>query len=124
MRFVFLIVLLAFPADAADNERAAFYGTWGTVKQCARAPIKPGGTVLAAPFEISQDWLKHGRVWCRLKWFPLQPREDGFFTGAEAQCGEDSVRDYVLRMDLSGDGLTLRWDLFRSSGPLARCPSS
>ena len=120
MRYALLIVLLAFPATA--GERTVFYGTWGTAEQCARAPIKPGGTVLAQPFEIGAGWLKQGRIWCRLRWFPVQPREDGSFTGANAQCGEDAVRDYILRMELSGDDLTLRWGLLRSNGPLRRCP--
>lgn len=123
MRCAFLIALLAFAAfPAAADERAVLYGTWGTQKQCARAPIKPGGSVPAEPFEISAGWLRQGRIWCRLRWFPIQAREDGFFTGANAQCGEDAVRDYFLRMELSGNDLTLRWNLLQSNGPLARCP--
>ena len=123
MRYALLFILIAFPAAAADD-RATFYGTWGTAKQCARTPLKPGGTVLAAPFEINSQWLKHGNVWCRLNWFPIQPREDGAFTGARAQCGEDSIRDYFLRMERSGKELTLRWGLLLSNGPLVRCPIS
>lgn len=122
MRYAFLIVLLAFPAAA--DERAVFYGTWGTAKQCSRAPVKPGGTVLAAPFEISPEWLRQGQIWCRLSWFPIEPRGDGFFSGARAQCGEDTVRDYMLGVELSGGELTLRWDFPLSSGPLARCPDT
>ncbi|MEM8812626.1 MAG: hypothetical protein AAGF59_08415 [Pseudomonadota bacterium] len=122
MRLFLLIAFLALPAAADD--RAVFYGTWGTPQQCARAPIKPGATVLAEPFEIGSEWLKQGRVWCRLNWGPIQPREDGFFSGADVQCGEDSVRQYFLRMDLTGETLTLRWDLLLSNGPLARCPAS
>lgn len=120
MRYVFLIALLASTAAASDD-RAVFYGTWGTEKQCARALIKPGGTVVAEPFEIRPGWLRQGRTWCRLNWFPVQPREDGFFTGANAQCGEDAIRSYFLRMELSGNALMLRWDLSHSNGPLARC---
>lgn len=124
MRCAFLIFLLAFPAAAAADEREVFYGTWGTAEQCARAPLKPGGTVLAEPFEISADWLRQGRFWCRLTWGPMERREDGLFTGAHAQCGEDSVRGYFLGMTLSGDDLTLRWHFPFSNGPLARCQGS
>ena len=129
MRPAFLIALLAFPAaviagTAEEGERADFFGTWGTAQQCARAPIKPGGTVLAEPFEIRPGWLRQGRIWCRLRWFPIESRGDGLFTGANAQCGEDAVRGYFLRMELSGDDLTLRWGLQRSNGPLARCSGS
>lgn len=124
MRHALLLSFLAFPAAAAADERAVFYGTWGTEQQCTRVPIKPGGTVLAEPFEIRPGWLRQGRIWCRLKWFPIQTRKDGFFTGANAQCGEDAVRDYRLRMELSGKDLTLRWGSLQSNGPLARCPGS
>ncbi len=122
MRYAFLILLLATPAVA--DERDVFYGTWGTSKQCSRAPIKPGGTVLAEPFKISSDWLEQGQIWCRLKWYPMQRREGGVFTAAQAQCGEDSVRDYYLRMELSDDRLTLRWNFLLSNGPMVRCPGA
>lgn len=127
MRYIFLIILftlpptaLTFPAAAAD-ERKAFYGTWGTDNQCARALIKPGGTVTAEPFEISADWLRQGRLWCRLNWFSVETRENGLYSGAHAQCGEDSVRDYSLRIGLSGEDLTLRWNLLLKNGPLKLC---
>ncbi|MEM1420138.1 MAG: hypothetical protein AAF661_03225 [Pseudomonadota bacterium] len=114
-----LFAILAPPASA--DERELFYGTWGTPAQCARAPIKPGGTVLAEPFEIGEEWLRHGQIWCRLRWFPVEPRASGFFTGANAQCGEDAVRGYFLGMVLEDGDLTLRWDFPLSNGPLSRC---
>ncbi|MEM7506965.1 MAG: hypothetical protein AAF415_09460 [Pseudomonadota bacterium] len=119
MRCAVLIALLASPV--ASEEREVFYGTWGTPEQCTGTPIKPGGTVRAEPFEINPEWLRHGEVWCRLSWFPVEPREDGFFTGAQAQCGEDAVRGYRLGMELSGDELLLRWGFLLSNGPLQRC---
>ena len=122
MRFALLILLLAGPAAA--DERKVFYGTWGTEKQCSNKPIKPGGTVLAQPFTIGPDWLGHGAVWCRLSWLAVEPRQDGAFTGVRAQCGEDSVRGFFIRLDLSRDRLTLRWDFPVTNGPLMRCPAS
>ncbi|MEM9286367.1 MAG: hypothetical protein AAGA39_10815 [Pseudomonadota bacterium] len=118
MRALVLLALLVLPASA---DQAAFYGTWGTKAQCARQPIKPGGTVLAEPVEISPEWLRQGTLWCRLDWFPLERREDGLFTGAFVHCGEDSLRSYVLGMVMTSDTLTLRWDLLRRNGPLTRC---
>jgi len=123
MRIAVLIALFTFPAIAAE-ERENFYGTWGTEKQCARVPLKPGVTVLAEPFEIRPGWLRQGTHWCRLKWGPIEARENGFFTAAHASCGEDAVRDYFLGMELSSGELTLRWDFPHSNGPLARCPAS
>lgn len=109
---------------AAADEREVFFGTWGTERQCARQPIAPGGTVLAEPFEINAQWLRQGRIWCRLNWFPIERREDGWFSGAHAQCGEDAVATYLLGMVLSDGELTLRWGFPLSNGPLARCPGS
>lgn len=122
MRYALLIALLALPAMA--DEREVFYGTWGTQQQCARTAIKPGGTVLAAPFEISDEWLRQGTHWCRLNWLPVEPREDGYRARARALCGEDTVRDYALGLELSGDELTLRWGFLLSNTQLARCPAS
>ena len=124
MRTALTIAILSLSAiHASATERDAFYGSWGTPEQCAREPLKAGGTVLAEPFAITHEWLKQGRLWCRLSWFPIEPRGDGFFTVAQAQCGEDSVRDYFLRFELSGGKLTLRWGFLLSNGPLRRCDS-
>ncbi len=119
-----VLVIAVFTVPAAADERKVFYGTWGTAQQCARAPIKEGGTVLAEPFQINAGGLRQGLFWCRLRWFPVQRRDGGFFTGATAQCGEDGVRDYLMRMRLSEDQLTLHWSFQQSSGPLGRCPQS
>ena len=121
---LFALVLTPYASPAAADAREAFYGTWGTAQQCARAPIKTGGTVLAEPFKINSGGLRQGLFWCRLRWFPVQKRAGGFFTGATAQCGEDRVRDYLMRMRLTDGELTLHWTLQQSSGPLARCPQS
>ena len=123
MRIVTVVLFLLLPVSAFAEDRERFFGTWGTAKQCSRLPIKPGGTVLATPVEISEEWLKQGNLWCRLNWFPIETRETGYFSGARAQCGEDSIRDYLLGVVLSDEKLTLRWDLLRKNGPLARCPS-
>ena len=123
MLYAFLIAVLTFPAAADAAGRDVFYGTWGTAQQCARAPVKPGGTVLAEPFEINAKGMRQGLFWCRLRWLPVAARDKGFFTGALAQCGEDGVRDYHLRMKLSDKTLTLHWSFQQSSGPLTRCPA-
>lgn len=119
MRCTLFIILLALPGHA--EEREAFYGTWGTDKQCAREPVKAGGSVLAEPFEIDAEWLKQGQLWCRLDWFPVQLRDGERFSGAFAQCGEDAVRGHVLGMELAGEQLSLRWNVFLKNGPLHRC---
>ena len=121
---ILLACLATTTAFADSGEHSRFLGTWGTSKQCNHDPIKPGGTVLATPFEIRADWLRHGTLWCQLDWGPVEQRDSGYFTGANARCGEDAVRDYFLGMTLTGDALTLRWQPFLANGPLARCPVS
>lgn len=123
MHIATLSVVVAAAAAAAAEHRE-FFGTWGTPKQCARQPIKPGGTVLAAPIEISRGWLKQGQLWCGLKWGPVANRADGVFTAAHAQCGEDSQRAYFLGLTLTGDQLRLRWTLTHANGSLRRCPDN
>lgn len=122
MRFALIAIMISLPAAA--EERQSFYGTWGTEKQCARAPFQPGVDVFAQPFEISDGWLRHGNSWCKLDWGPIEARENGLFTAAFASCSEDAVRHYLLGMELSEGALTLRWDFPHSNGPLARCPTS
>ena len=119
-----MIALFTLPAAAADGKYDRFHGTWGTAKQCAREPLKPGITVLAEPFEIGSQWLRQGMHWCKLTWGPVEPRENGAFTAAYAACGEDAVRNYFISIERTGDHLTLRWDFPHSNGPLSRCPSS
>lgn len=114
-----LSVLLAAPGLAlADDGYDALYGTWGTESQCAREALGPDGVVYSEPVEIGPTWLRQGPSWCRLRWFPLEMREEETFTGAFAQCGEDGIRDYRLRMELTGEALLLRWDLLYATGPL------
>jgi len=118
------LTLLFIPAAVSAEEYEDFHGTWGTPQQCAREPIQEGGTVMAEPIEIGPLWMRQGPIWCRLSWFPIEEREDGLFSGAQGFCGEDAVRGYWIGMLLRGDELRLRWDFFRASEPLQRCPVS
>ena len=119
---IVLPVLSTASASASPaSEHNRFFDRWGTAKQCARQPIIPGGSVLAEPFNISRQWLQQGRIWCQLKWGPVETRGDGYFSGASAQCGEDAARGYFIGMALVDDKLTMRWDFPVSNGPLERC---
>jgi len=125
MRYLFLIVtfILSTPA-IADDPRSALYGTWGTEKQCTRAPVVPGSLVQSEPFEINSQWLRRGVIWCRLAWFPIEKRENGFFTGANALCGEDTLRSYLLSITLAEDELSILWEFPNKYGPLKMCKGS
>jgi len=122
---IFIIPLtLSVMTSAAAEDHRKFFGTWGTAKQCAREPIKPGGTVLVEPYEIGDEWLRQGQLWCLLSWGPVEKRPDGYFSGAHARCGEDTVRQYFLGTRLKGEELTLRWSLTASNGPFRKCRGS
>ena len=114
------LAFLSFSTVAYGSEQALF-GQWGTETQCARNLITPKGTKLAAPFEISVDWLGHDDVWCRLNWGAVSTTTDGLTAHAQGLCGEDAVRDYAIRFTLKGGELTLTWNVFHVTGPLRRC---
>lgn len=121
MRYVFLMIAFIFTTPAIADKRETLYGTWGTEKQCARAPVVPGSLVASEPFVINSQWLKRGVIWCKLSWFPVEDREDGFFTGANALCGEDTLQSYILSMTRAKDELTILWGLANKKGPLKLC---
>lgn len=121
MRYLYLLVFLIFTLPVFADEHETLYGTWGTEKQCARAPVVPGSLVESEPFIINSQWLRRGVIWCKLSWFPVEKKPDGFFTGASAVCGEDTVVRYLLSMRKSGDELTILWDFPNKHGPLKMC---
>ncbi len=96
-------------------------GEWGTDTQCARDLLTPKGTKYAAPFELKPGWLGHDDLWCRMNWSYVRETADGVDALAYALCGEDTVRDYQIRVVLTGDQLNLTWNFFHSNGPLTRC---
>lgn len=105
----------------AAESLSQFHGVWGTAKQCNREPIIDGGTRLAEPIEINANWLRQGDIWCQLTWFPVEHRSTQLFTGAFVRCGEDAVRDYLVRMFLKDQQLSLSWDLSAKGDQLERC---
>lgn len=113
--------LLFLTSIAFSADLPLIFGEWGTKAQCARKLIIPEGTKRAAPFVIQSDWLGHGDVWCRLKWSGDGSGPDKNFALALAICGEDDARDYQIRFNLSGDELTITWNLWHVNGPLMRC---
>lgn len=124
MRYLYILVFFWIALPAMADERETLYGTWGTEKQCARAPLKPGSLVQSEPFIINSQWIRRGVIWCQLSWFPVEKRGNGFFTGASALCGEDTVQRYNLSMTLIGDELSIVWGFPNKHGPLKMCSPS
>lgn len=124
-RFRLALLIAAAGSSAASAGPDAVYGTWGTEAQCARAPLIAGGTRRAAPVVISEAWLQHGEIWCRLDWFDTEMGGAGTsYFAARALCGEDAARDYGLGVHLDGPALTLIWNQEQIAGPLRRCAGS
>lgn len=123
LRPVFLSLTLCFATPLNAGE---LFDTWGNIAQCSRQPLIEGGSLLAAPFEISENWLKQRDLWCALTWFPTTNSATGSYTRVRALCGEDSQRGYWLSLVYarSNDQLTLIWDETLENGPLNRCNTS
>jgi len=119
MRLLLVLVLIAPMAFAQEIQ--PLIGKWGTDAQCSGSLITPKGTKRAAPFDVRTDWLEYGDVFCRLNWTSAQSTADGTRAIARAICGEDTQRDYLISFNLSGDTLTLVWDLVFQNGPMGRC---
>lgn len=104
----------------ADTE--SLYGKWGTEAQCEGKLIIPEGTKRASSFVIQKDWLGHGDVWCRLNWLSVNATEKSTVAFAQALCGEDSIRDYRVKIQRTGDTLSIAWGIgIGTNGPLMRC---
>ena len=130
MRSITLTVLLAIlsqPSLSASGSSAGsafpaeLAGAWGSVQQCEHLltgePEHPG----KATYRISADWIRQGLVHCQVNWLGEQTVPDGKRFHAMAQCGEDDLRDYRLLMQLSEEGLSIRWSLDYSTAVLQRC---
>lgn len=117
----FSVLMLSLPTLPQASAQEALFGEWGTENQCARELITPKGTKLAEPFVISQDWIGHGNLWCRLTWLGSDAGQGPSVTFAQGQCGEDSVRGYQMKFQLEGEELSIIWNSFHKNGPLQRC---
>ena len=113
---------LLFISSDSNAEAESLFGKWGTEAQCEEKLIIPKGTKRASPFSIQQDWLGHGDVWCRLIWLSVQSSPNKTVGFANALCGEDNVRDYRIKFQLTAEKLSISWGIGSvTNGPLSRC---
>jgi len=116
-----LFLIHSFAASAFASDLAPLYGVWGNEAQCTRALITPKGTKRFAPFDIRPDWLGHGDIWCRLGWSGASAGPERLSAVASALCGEDTILNYRIKFNLTGEDLTLVWSTGLENGPLQRC---
>lgn len=123
-----LLCLIASGAIAwgTEDRVALLTGRWGTDGQCRGDLLTPGGSVRAAPYVLSPEWLEHGGTWCRLTWHAPQRMPYGTYIPARGLCGEDAARvwDLAFVLDDTGPADTLRvlWGDSLVTSPMQRCP--
>ena len=68
LRLTALVLAIGFGAVSAQAEPTPepLLGVWGTAKHCLRELLTETGTKRANPFQITDGWMQHGDVWCRL----------------------------------------------------------
>ncbi len=104
----------ALPSDRIEPP-PVLLDTWGTAAQCAAAEA-------ASPYRIGRNWFEKGGVYCYIAWLANYPRAGGAETHAFAQCGEDTLREYRIVLQLDGETLRIRWSETYTTPALSRCP--
>ena len=106
-------------AGAAAPE--SLFGTWGSPAQCAAHRAGEFDNPALYPYEISQDWIRQGLVYCYMRWRNKSDGTYGLQAMAEAQCGEDTIRDYRLVLELREETLRIHWSADFSTASLQLC---
>ena len=93
------------PAEAP----ASLLGTWGTAIQYDAHRAGDTSSPSLLPYEITQQWIRQGFIYCYLSWVGQELHDDTVSAHAWAQCGEDNLRDYRLRLQRKAGYLQIRW---------------
>ena len=110
--------------NGAMSGPSAIYGTWGTLPQCLSHRQGQGGPYHATT--IGQQWMNQGPIYCFVHWIDKQESSPITKAKAAVRCGEDSLMEYVIRFELKGEHLNMRWSTgilsneFQS-GEMKRC---
>ncbi len=105
------------PNDAPDS----LLGTWGTGTQCDAHRAGDISSPSLLPYEITREWIQQGFIYCYLSWIGYERAGDSVTAHAWAQCGEDNLRDYRLRLQRETDQLQIRWSEDFSTPQLQNC---
>lgn len=105
------------PGDAPDS----LLGTWGTGTQCDAHRAGDTSSPSLLPYEITQEWIRQGFIYCYLSWNGHEKGNDAVTAYARAQCGEDNLRDYRLRLRHSAGRLQIRWSEDFTTAKLQHC---
>ena len=108
-------------APNAIEAPASILGTWGTQAQCAAHRRGETDDMRLLPYEIGDQWLKHGFLYCWMGWRAHRQEPDGSTTIVLARCGEDAVRFFQLVIRHTGPTLRMRWSKDYETPALERC---
>ena len=126
-----LLLVVAFPALAQSGYRLqpesgqagpkALFGTWGSPAQCEAHRSGDFENPALYPTQISQEWIRQGLIYCYLQWRDQSPATSGIQAIADAQCGEDTLREYRLVLELQNETLRIHWSADFSTPDLQMC---
>lgn len=122
---------MAWPAFAQSGYRLqpdsgvagpeALFGTWGSPAQCEAHRSGEIDNPALYPTQISGEWIRQGMIYCYLQWRDQSPGLSGLQAIADAQCGEDTLREYRLVLELQHETLRIHWSSDFSTAGLQRC---
>jgi len=96
-------------------------GTWGTSQQCAEARAGNAEAQRLFPYEVSDDWIRQGPIYCYTDWRQQYRSGQTIEAQAFAQCGEDTLREYRIALILSDKALRIHWSPDFATPALRRC---
>ena len=99
----------------------ALLGVWGTAAQCKAHRAGKTDDMRLLPYDIGDQWLRHGFLYCWMGWQQVVPGTHGRSTIVLARCGEDAVRFYRLIIWQQEDKLFMRWSKDYETPALERC---
>ena len=112
------------PGQAAGLEGPdELFGVWGGAKQCAAFRADKYENPGLYPYEISDEWIRRGSLYCYLRWLGEDSGAEGLVVYAFAQCGEDTLRDFQLKLSLQRDRLRITWSPDFTTSELQVCSS-
>lgn len=109
------------PRAGAGTAPQPLLGIWGTAEQCAAHESGNNDNPRLFPYRISGDWIRQGNIYCYLSWRDHEGDSDGLRAYALAQCGEDNLREYQLRLLLQQGELQIRWSEDFTTRALRAC---
>lgn len=109
------------PRLSGNKAPAALLGIWGTARQCSAYKSGNANDPGLFPYIITRDWIRQGFIYCYVAWYEQTSDAHGEKAFAYAQCGEDQLRDFQIRLSLQNGKLSMRWSEDFTTQELEAC---